>query len=1382
MDLRSCSLLLFLFFFSSTTWAQDSFDIAMRRRDEQILRTAATEARATCDPMATAQPPPGGWTGWEEDDINVSNFTCNVGFADWCTNLNWDETGRAMLDREERECTTTHHFTPLRDLNRFMVGPYADTTFFQELANRTVTATTCQLRVLEPSQRQPLVNAGANMFEQMQPLFQIMVRERSRLYQEKRSLDFGAADPRTGGDFRRRQAALQEQIDGINNSIDQLIAQMPFGSQEPVKNALHGMAGRAASTAQIRAAYNRALTEVRTSFEDASCTYQRIRNPRSGVYRLDQSQKIALYNSPGAADLIRRIDPDGDRLGCQLRRCYVNGPRNEQFVAIAALLGLTVLSAGTASPFVGAVATLGSVAFSATQIENACRRPTITATAQSTEQCTASSMAQLTVSQTTYTGCAIEVALGSLDLIPGVIEARNLLRARRLAQASEIARAEEAARLASAAGRTDAILAGTIRVGGEAAADGGILVTGSATRAQRATQLAGRLERGEDAASLFERLGYSRVTDPPAGTVAFRNARGEEIIFSAGQRFSAREADRVKDILERGRGSYTGPGVTREVASVSARGQTLAEQLGGSARAEIIARAQVTSAESLDEALLELYRLRPGQAEVAELTAAQRLTMIDELERGLRIRDPRLLQSPEYLAYKQRLQTDLVAFTAQASEDAENLALRLQDELTRISPAERLADDYQLVIQGRAEEVIARTPGIAAEDAARLRALEERIAEARGAIDEIPGASVPDSIRLADDVPVPGRPRAGVAGEAPPGPAVATVVDDVPAPAGAGRGAAAAEGEFDLAGSTLPRSQIEDARKLGLDDTLRVAGEDSGFYSRIENPAVNAAEERRLTLNHIAERFAAWDRIDPNLRGQITTFLDGITDIEKKRQFSAILLNAANNNPVDALARLRRFTGLAQPPLLKEDYLQLLRDRIREIDRTATSTNTQIAQLANERSALEVEALFIERGENLSVEGIFSARAHNEVMRGAGRDPHSLDDSFNIDIRVRGEDPLPLCRGSGATEGLASGITGGFFKPGCTPNFLDRGTNGRTAATPRDATDVETLQGYSRMNALEFEADRRITIGRNGDVRYDSAKGEVYQGTGGPGGDLEAFPSRLGEAPSLGSLRGSTRLPTCSQQYSQVCREIFSIQERITTRGLGPDAVSVLEAELRNVQGILNGFGDEASRAVRDIDNLGVVDNLNGLNRAHPDLLSALKVEHEIQLKLDIARGNPRGYPRGSFPMDAETRAYQLSAQESSLVQGQIQRSLSSTGSEGFSAIRSRVNQLLNSVEETNTVTSFRQSMRTVQDEINRLEGATRVADPVGELRRLNNAAAVADDMYLGIRGMRGELVSRIERLRNITDAQKSELIQLVNRRMPSFPRRQTGVLMAPAD
>ncbi len=1313
----------------------------MRLRSTERLRETQRlqSERQSCNPLATATPPPGGFTGWQEGDATSGSSTCGFNWGNTC---NWGDNngqGDAMLDRLQAECPSTRHPTPLRDLGFLMVGPYAETTFFQELANRTVRATTCQIQILDPAQRQPLVNAAWEVFQEIQPLMQILVQRRSEAQREYDSWALAAAD-RSGMDARRRRSELQEQIAQINTGIDDLLSQLPFGAQEPVKEALHGYAGRGISAAQFANAYNGALNATKTTFEDASCTYQSIRNPRSGVYRLSDDQKIALYHAPGTSAMINRIDPGGNGLSCQLYRCFESGPRNAQFVAIGALIGVTILSAGTASPFVGAVATAGALTFSATQIERACGRPTTTATAENITTCSAAEMARLTVDQISRVGCATEIALGSLDLLPGVAGARNLLRARRLARAGDAAEAARAAELAQAASitaRTDNIISGSIRIGGEVAEEGTgavIRVTGSVSREGRSVRVAGRLERGEDASALFEGLGYSRVLDSPAGTVAFRNARGEQIVLANSGRLSTREANRVAAILERGRGSYTAAGVSDELTAAAARARTLADSVGAD-KAAIIGRVDVANADSLDDALIDLYRLRPGQAQITELNALQRIQMLDELEAGLRIRDPRILQSPEFLAARQRAQRNLVTFSARASEDAENLALGLQDVLTRTSPAGRSADDYRLIVSGRADEVIARTPGIAVEDANRIRALQDRIADARRTLGEIPGVRIPDSIRIVDDIPDAARVIAGA--------------DDSRA----------------LSRVPLPDADVRALQQSGLRDLLERSS------NRTVSLGSDAAAERRILLEDLNAVFTRWGSKKEEVFRFLNNSSPALTTAEKERYF-AILINSEGDVSA-VITRLQRVraggAGRAQVFATMDDQILNLSRQIQ----TGFENGADVRLLAEQRSALTLERNLLEFGDDLEISRIFPARAHNDASAArldeAGNPTgeqgrHSLDGSFSLDVRARTGSDISVCRGSYATAGAFSGLSGGFFTFCRSGAYLDRPVIGTVVAAPADASIDVTLQGYTRFNRFQLTPGTEFSLGRNGPVTYTNTG--VTNGTGGPGGGIEFFVSRNGNRLNLDDLRASVRTPSCVRSAANpLCDRIFRIQEILRPgtlrRGVAPDTIAIASDQIDDLLVELAPQIDRYMASVRAAPDSAT---LNRLRSEYPEVVSALNLRRELELKSRIGF-TPRACP--TCDLDGDTAAlinFERSAGEFDGSGVRFQRIRTSGGGD---ASRTR-EAFVREISTAPVVVAYREAGTELARLNTQLRTATNLTPTARAdlLYQINTLGARMDDMRLASNSVGYRMRSAVGRL-NLPQGEADSILAEITRVLP---------------
>ncbi len=356
---------------------------------------------------------------------------CSLGNSSKCERVSTE------LLRNIDKCSTSLKVMGLVENVGFLFrDSYAETFFFQELTNRTVRATDCQVSILKDSKRAPLHQASWKIFQELQPILKLLSEERKRLQQEHDSWNLAAADPRTAGasgatDARKR---LQTRISSIDQSIDGLLAQVPFGSQKDTRKALKPLIGKDSVTqAQFIAAYTKGLDKVKSSLIQTQRTFKKILNEKTGEYNLSTSHKIELYSTPGAQALLDQLDPRRKSLGCMFDACYKTGPKNAKIGALIAIGGATILTLGQASPLLAAVTTLGAVSLSATQVQHSCFRSTIASTAEVYNSCSAYALANTTLSQVNGLQCAVDVALASLDAVPGAAAIRKLVQTRRLA-------------------------------------------------------------------------------------------------------------------------------------------------------------------------------------------------------------------------------------------------------------------------------------------------------------------------------------------------------------------------------------------------------------------------------------------------------------------------------------------------------------------------------------------------------------------------------------------------------------------------------------------------------------------------------------------------------------------------------------------------------------------------------------------------------------------------------------------------------------------------------------------------------------------------------------------------------------------------------------
>jgi hypothetical protein len=357
---------------------------------------------------------------------------CSLGASAGCRTVSRELLGK--LD----ECSVyTNIAGPLENIGAFLLDNYAETLFFQELTNRSIRATDCQVKILEPSQRAPLYGSGWAIFKELLPILNLLQAQKQSLYAEFHEWDLAASDVRTAGTTGARAARkrIQSKIDSIDQSIKQLLSQLPFGSQPDIQRALAPLIGlNNVTAAQFNGAYASGLTATRTSLIEAQETFRSVQDPGTSQFNLSLSQKIELYSTPAAQSLMSQLDPQKRSLGCYFEACYKTGPRNAQIAAVVAILGATILTAGEAAPLLAAVTSLGAATFSAVQVQNSCFKSTTAATAEIYNNCSAYALANTAISQVSGIQCAVDAALASLDAVPGVLAVRQMVRARRLAE------------------------------------------------------------------------------------------------------------------------------------------------------------------------------------------------------------------------------------------------------------------------------------------------------------------------------------------------------------------------------------------------------------------------------------------------------------------------------------------------------------------------------------------------------------------------------------------------------------------------------------------------------------------------------------------------------------------------------------------------------------------------------------------------------------------------------------------------------------------------------------------------------------------------------------------------------------------------------------
>lgn len=349
---------------------------------------------------------------------------------------------RELLGRLDECAPSLNILGSLENIGVLLIDTYAEETFFQELAHRSTRATECQVSILQPKERPPLLKAGWAVFQEIFPLLHLLEKKKRELQKEHDDWNLAAADPRTAGPtgISAMRSRLKKQIASIDQSIRELMYQIPFGSQLDTQNALMPLLGLENVTEnQFVGAFESGLNSVRGSLTEARDMFRKMENPKTGQQALDFSQKVELYNSPAGQEIIAFLDPHRRSLGCRFDSCYRDGPRNAKIATVIALLGATILTAGSASPFLVAATTLGATTLSAAQIQNSCFKKTTAITGEVFRECSSYALAQTTISQVNNLECATDLALASLEVVVGGVALKRLLDSRRLTRLTQAA-------------------------------------------------------------------------------------------------------------------------------------------------------------------------------------------------------------------------------------------------------------------------------------------------------------------------------------------------------------------------------------------------------------------------------------------------------------------------------------------------------------------------------------------------------------------------------------------------------------------------------------------------------------------------------------------------------------------------------------------------------------------------------------------------------------------------------------------------------------------------------------------------------------------------------------------------------------------------------
>ena len=351
---------------------------------------------------------------------------------------------------------------------------------------------------------------------------------------------------------------------------------------------------------------------------------------------------------------------------------------------------------------------------------------------------------------------------------------------------------------------------------------------------------------------------------------------------------------------------------------------------------------------------------------------------------------------------------------------------------------------------------------------------------------------------------------------------------------------------------------------------------------------------------------------------------------------------------------------------------------------------------------------------------LFSSDAHNAgiVANDPTRIGHSLDNSFNLDLRVKEGRSLNLCRGSYGSRGGLSAVTGGFLTLCRDQDYVNREVLTEVLAAPTDTSNA--FPGYQRFNRFELPENSEISFGLNGPVRY-------ADGSGGLGGGIEFFTSRLGGAPTVNELRASVRVPSCKRSTGD-CGDIFSTQADIRAGRLEGLTLAQTRAELTRAASRTDGLIESNFDAQRISEVLARQSDpnqaVNEILNTNPELTSALNLRREIELKQNIDFSNPNPLSR----IDSDTLELNRLAGEAKAARGVANREMTTEqlGSEFRNFLTETRPELIG---------QFNQRQERINELVTSLRSATDQDSQISTLQQINNLRSEQSDVMIAIKG-----------------------------------------------
>ena len=536
-----------------------------------------------------------------------------------------------------------------------------------------------------------------------------------------------------------------------------------------------------------------------------------------------------------------------------------------------------------------------------------------------------------------------------------------------------------------------------------------------------------------------------------------------------------------------------------------------------------------------------------------------------------------------------------------------------------------------------------------------------------------------------------------------------------------------------------PKSRFDDVESKDLKD---------------RGPRVSEARETRI---EVEDRLA---RLNPETREKVINHLKEIPADRahvRDSDFAAIL---NSKNPAATIDRLKlASTGPAGRTQAISKLDIEIGKRTRQLKVTSITRETKLIT-AQERSALLIERTLIEYGETIRVRNIYSANTHNRYYDlQKGYEPHSLEDTFNVDIEVVGEGNF-VVRGSYATETAWSAPDGGYYTFYRKKGYLDRDISRDVLASPADVTLPVSEQGISRFTSYEAKPGEQFSLGQNGPVRYNK-EGQSITGSGGDGGSIELFCSRSPNCVKFENISDSVRTPTC-RAGTPACDQIFKIQEdsRFAAVIEQPNPAAVLAEQRGKTQKIIRDMETEHDSLVAELAKPDF--DLIQARSKHPELVSAFNLEREISVKTNRLRGGGLG-PR---KLDSDTKAlYDLEVGTNRTIQD-IELSIPGGDKKsGFTNVQkvTKQEQIRSGIAETISRSDGAYRLREVDTKIRDTQARLSTVRDVAERRKiatdLIRYSEERSDILLSYKRIEEAVKSKIGGIKYLDDTAKTALL-----------------------